>query len=364
MTSGGQLSLLHLRLHLVPEAELRLPAYNKGNALRGGFGSAFRKLVCVDLYWECDACTLRFACPYTKVFNPFIPPDAPQFSGNQNIPRPFVFRPPLSLQTAYTAGKPLVFDLVIVGQAIDYLPYFIVAFRELGVSGFGLNRAHVHLARVESLDHNGTATLVYDGTSNVVRPAAPMEFDVDGKNVVGRRSSVDGKNVDGNRSPVAGTASFLPPRLMGEGLRTNYQRPTTGDILTLDFLTPTTLTVGSTIGHSGNIVRHPAFHHVIKRLRDRVNALATFYGGGPLALDFKAVGQAAENIVTVEDQTHWVERERFSRHRAVRHDLSGFVGSLRVRGSLAPFLSLLRIGEYVHVGKNAVFGNGWFVVKT
>jgi len=31
-----------------------------------------------------------------------------------------------------------VFGLVVVGSAVDYLPYFIVAFRELGVMGFGL----------------------------------------------------------------------------------------------------------------------------------------------------------------------------------------------------------------------------------
>ena len=65
------LSLSHLRLQLVPERELQLPAYNKGNSLRGGFGAAFRKLVCVDLNWECADCSLRYTCPYTAVFNPF-----------------------------------------------------------------------------------------------------------------------------------------------------------------------------------------------------------------------------------------------------------------------------------------------------
>lgn len=343
--SAGESVLLlsRLRFHLVPEQALRLPAHNKGNSLRGGFGGAFRKLVCVDMRWECGTCTLRFACPYTKVFNPFIPPDALRFSGNQNIPRPFVVKPPLTERTVYPAGTPLVFELVVVGQAIDYLPYLIVAFRELGLSGFGMNRAPVRLDRVENLDREHAPTPVYDGASNVVRPAAPMAL------------------------AVAGGQALTPTLSEGE---TEEERNPTGDrrsatehVLALDFRTPTTLTIGSTVGRAGDLVRRPAFHHVFKRLRDRVSALATFYGSGPLDLDFKALGAAAEGVETVEDRTHWVERTRFSRHRGVQHDLSGFIGSLQVRGDLAPFLPLLRIGEYVHVGKNAVFGNGWLQIR-
>ncbi|MFN8627993.1 MAG: CRISPR system precrRNA processing endoribonuclease RAMP protein Cas6 [Candidatus Binatia bacterium] len=351
MTAGKPaLSLSHLRFHLVAEQPLRLPAHNKGNALRGGFGSAFRRLVCVDMRWECVTCSLRCRCPYTMVFNPFIPPDAPQFSGNRNIPRPFVFKPPLSLQTAYIAGESLVFDLVVVGQALDYLPYFIVAFRELGASGFGLNRARFRLDRAESLDRGAAATPVYDAASNVVRPPTPMAMEV-----VGSR-------------PTGASVEALTPSL-SQGEREQERNPTgdrlpaTDYTLTLDFLTPTTLTIGSAVGRAGDLVRRPAFHHVVKRLRDRVNALATFYGDGPLDLDFKALGAAAEGVETVEDRTHWVERTRFSRHRGVQHDLSGFIGSLQVRGDLAPFLPLLRIGEYVHVGKNAVFGNGWLQIR-
>jgi hypothetical protein len=339
------LAVSHLRLHLVPERELQLPAHNKGNSLRGGFGTAFRRLVCVDLAWECIDCTLRYTCPYTKVFNPFIPPDATQFTGNQNIPRPFVVKPPLTTQTEYAAGEPLVFELVVVGSAIDYLPYFIVSFRELGATGFGLNRARVQLTRVEAMGADGAATIVYEASTNVVRPAPPLV------KVVGSRYG------RGSRSPVAGTgeADYRLPA-------TDYV-PRATDYVELDFLTPTTLKSGSTVDRDGQIAQHPAFHHVLKRLRDRVNALATFYGNGPLDLDFKALGEAAEQVETVDDQTHWVERSRFSQRRDVQHDLSGFVGSVTFRGDLTPFLPLLRIGEFAHVGKNAVFGNGWFVVK-
>ena len=346
------LSVSHLRLHLLPDSELQLPAYNKGNSLRGGFGSAFRRLVCVDLRWQCAECSLRYTCPYTKVFNPFIPPDAVQFTGNQNIPRPFVFKPPLTAQTRYAPGEPLVFDLVVIGEAVDYLPYFIAAFRELGTTGFGLNRAHVQLARVESIATDGAATAVYEASNNTVRPAPAMALEV-----AGSRSSVSGKEND-DRSPA--TADRLP----------------TADYVCLDFLTPTSLKSGSTANQPGAIVRRPAFHLILKRLRDRVNALATFYGGGPLALDFKALGEAAERVETVFDRTRWVERARASRRPSgpttdyrrpatvLPHDLSGFVGRITFRGDLAPFLPLLRIGEYVHVGKNAVFGNGWFVMKS
>lgn len=316
------LPIAHLQLHLLPEQDLVLPAHNKGNTLRGGFGSAFRRLVCVDRRRECASCTLRYDCPYTAVFNPFVPPDAERMTGNQNIPRPFVFKPPRSTQTHYRPDEPLTFQLVVIGRALDYLPYFIVAFRELGATGFGLNRARVRLAAVEALGGDSPAA-VYDSSTNVVRPAPPLALDLH----------------------VTDTA------------------PASSDVLVLNFLTPTTLRAGSTADRNAVVIRQPQFHYVLKRLRDRLNALATFYGDGPLALDFRALGDAAEAVETVDDHTRWVERSRFAGRRNTSHDLSGFAGRVTFRGALARFLPLLRAGEYVHVGKNAVFGNGWLEVE-
>jgi len=39
-------SIHHFRFHLEPRAPLHMPAYNKGNVIRGGFGSTFRRIVC------------------------------------------------------------------------------------------------------------------------------------------------------------------------------------------------------------------------------------------------------------------------------------------------------------------------------
>jgi CRISPR-associated endoribonuclease Cas6 len=292
-----------------------MPAVGKGSTIRGGFGTAFRRLVCIDLRLECAACDLRYTCPYTRVFNPFVPPEAARLSRNQNIPRPFVVKPPLETKTRYRPGEALVFDFVVVGEGINYLPYFIVAFRELSEGGFGLNRARCTLAAVEAVDAGGEVCPVYDGQDGLVRPPQ--------------------KNVSW-RDLLARVASLRQVRE-----------------ITLRFLTPTTLKA------EGTLVSVPRFSHLLKRLRDRINALSYFYCGQTLGVDFKELGQSAETVRELSVRSRWVERSRRTR-RGVTQDLSGFVGEVTYQGDLERFLPLLLLGEYVHVGKGAAFGNGWY----
>jgi hypothetical protein len=78
----GHFFLHHFRFHLEPNAPLRMPAYNKANVIRGGFGSAFRlsavsaqagRIVCHAGCREAETCELRGVCPYTALFQPFVP---------------------------------------------------------------------------------------------------------------------------------------------------------------------------------------------------------------------------------------------------------------------------------------------------
>jgi CRISPR/Cas system endoribonuclease Cas6 (RAMP superfamily) len=126
--------------------------------------------------------------------------------------------------------------------------------------------------------------------------------------------------------------------------------------ITLRFLTPTLLKA------DGLQARRPFFGVLAKRLRDRINALSYFYCGTGLDIDFKDFGTQAEKIKTVADSTRWVESSRYAKRRQVSQDLSGFVGEATFEGDLGDFLPYLRLGEYLHVGKNAVFGNGWYEI--
>ncbi|MGE0826743.1 MAG: CRISPR system precrRNA processing endoribonuclease RAMP protein Cas6 [Candidatus Binatia bacterium] len=306
------------RLSLIPQEPLTLPTHSKGNTIRGGFGTVFRRLVCVDLRLDCAVCELRYTCPYTQVFNPFIPPEAERLRKNQNIPRPFVIKPPLETKTQYRPGEILRFDFVVIGEAMNYLPYFVVAFRELADVGFGLNRARCVLATITTVDLHGGERILYNGAEGVVHP--PQEHL---------------------------TWQMLTPQVATLAERQE---------LTIRFLTPTTLKA------EGEVVMVPQFHQLIKRVRDRINALATFFCGGALDLDFRALGQQAEAVKEVAVHSQWIERTRRTR-KGFAQDQSGFVGSVTYRGDFTPFLPLLLLGEYIHAGKNAAFGNGWYRIE-
>ena len=342
-----EFSLHHFRFHLEPKGPLHMPAYNKGNVIRGGFGSTFRRIVCHANCREPESCELRSVCPYTAVFQPFVPAGSEKISKNRDIPRPFVIKPPLDTMETYLPGERLSFDLVLVGKIKDYLPYFIVTFKELSQAGLGRGRAPVELAGVDHVGRDGAASPVYTQEDNLVRP--PSEAislaDLSASHRF-KNGSTGSPQDDPMNSPQHGSVNS--PQAGGG----NVTR------VTLRFLTPVMLRA------DGLLARRPAFGPLAKRLRDRINALSYFYCGEGLAIDFKAFGEEAEKIKTVADSTRWVESSRYSRRREVTHDLSGFVGEVSFEGDLGMFLPYLKLGEYLHVGKNAVFGNGWYEIDT
>ena len=123
--------------------------------------------------------------------------------------------------------------------------------------------------------------------------------------------------------------------------------------LTLRFHTPLELK------DRGVSVTRPEFGPLVRRLRDRVAALSAFFGEAPLDLDFRALGDAADAVELVEDRTRRVAVARRSSLTGQRHDIGGFIGEARYRGeSIGALMPLIRLGEVVHVGKHAAFGNG------
>ncbi|MBI4444425.1 MAG: CRISPR system precrRNA processing endoribonuclease RAMP protein Cas6 [Acidobacteria bacterium] len=328
VVSFANLQVGCFRFTVVPCEDLQVPALNKGNMLRGGFGHAFRKLCCIPQCEDSKTCPLAATCPYKTIFEPSPPPGAERLSKNQDIPRPFVFRAARSVQTCFPKGEPFKFALVLIGRALEYLPYFVLSFRELARQGVGMNRARSDLQVVEQIkiSNNGSER----GSGNV-------------------------EPIFSSEDQLFRTAETITADEWVRARLRDMTGPKDGKTrrLKIRFLTPTFLRA------NGEVVRRPEFHHVFKRLRDRINALATFFGEGPLDVDFRGIGERAEKVRTVSAQIDWVERFRTSSKTRQRHELSGFVGEATYEGELTEFLPWLTLGELVHVGKHTAWGNGW-----
>jgi len=107
----------------------------------------------------------------------------------------------------------------------------------------------------------------------------------------------------------------------------------------------------------------PPFEILISRLRDRISALRTFYGPGPLDLDFAAFAERAASVRTAGGALVWHDAERRSLRTGQTHPLSGFTGYVDYEGELAEFIPWLRAGEHTGVGRQTVWGKGVLITE-
>ena len=152
---------------------IRFPAY-KGAAFRGGFGYAFKRVVCVTKNRECDDCLLKQKCIYSYIFETPPPEDAEMLRLYPKVPHPFVIEPPITEKQSFEPGEAFSFHLILIGQAIDYLPYFIYTFTELGKQGIGQGRGKYDLLHVEGMDLENEAIQIYDHKTQTLTNQYPI----------------------------------------------------------------------------------------------------------------------------------------------------------------------------------------------
>jgi hypothetical protein len=314
-----KLKIAKYRFVLEPLEPMSLPPY-KGATLRGGFGQAFKRMACSRPQpgGTCQGCPERDHCAYSYVFETPVPPDSEVLRTHSAVPRPFLFEPPLDDKTEYGLGDELAFGLVLTGRGIDYLPYFILAFKALGDVGLGRGRARFQLKQVWARDPLGPwETLIYHGPSDALRNA----------------------EMTASSAEIEGVAAALPDHE-----------------LSVRFLTPTCLK------HAGEMAREPAFHVLVRALLRRVSSLCYFHCGERWETDYKGLVARAQEVETVEAAARWQGWERYSSKQDRRIGMGGVVGKMRYAGPLASFRWLLVLGSVVHVGKGCVFGNGQYTV--
>lgn len=298
---------------------LELPPF-KGSTFRGGFGAAFKKIACSQQgRKKCTGCLLQNTCPYAYVFETSPPPGAEVLKNYDDIPRPFVIEPPPERKTSYTAGEELQFDVLLMGNSIEYLPYFIVAFEKLGEMGIGKGRRKYNIKEIAAVNPLTTQEeIIYTSEIPLVKN---IDLSVSGKDVL--------KNTLKNISQIE--LKLITP------LRLKYQR---------------------------QMVNNLQFHILMRNILRRVSSILYFHHDKELELDYAAVIEEAEKVDKVEDNTTWVDWERFSRRQDMKLRMGGLVGKVKFQGELDKFYPYLKLAELIHAGKGTVFGLGKFQIMT
>jgi hypothetical protein len=268
--------------------------------LRGGFGYTLKRLVCSFRSSECTRCLLKSKCIYSFLFETAPSPDAPRLRKYRTVPRPFAFRP---RQT----GDRVTIELLLIGDAVGMLPFFIHALNELGRTGLGRWSMPFTVKQVST--ETGTCIYRMENPGNCL-PAEPLILEI------------------GPGQPGKGTLTFR-------------------------FTTPLTLR------KDGITLRAFEPRTFVTTLLRRVTNLNAFYGSNrEIETDPAPWINAMDALTLVDMELFPHNRNRFSTRQKKNIDYPGFTGDVRIDGEVGTLMPLFKAGEILGVGKNTVFGYG------
>jgi len=298
------LAFYPLRFRFTALESIYFPPGKPGNILRGALGTIFRKIACAPTCTDAHTCEERAACPYAALFEPEATGRGP--SGLKDWPRPFVFRARHLDGRTVAPDQDFHFDVNLFEMRSPALAYLALTFAELAREGLGPGRGRAKMDSVDLLHLDGVeATRVHDGST----PPAPA------------------------RLPLESNGASL-------------------DRVRVDFLSPTELKAGQ------RLVERPDFDVLFGRIRDRISTLRALYGEGPLAIDFKGMGERAARVRMTRCEVHHQQVERRSTRTGQSHSIGGFVGLAEYEGELGEFLPYLQAAHWTGVGRQTVWGKG------
>lgn len=299
-----------------------------GAAIRGAIvGGLWDRFCANKAARACAGCPLLRVCPVAALVAPMREDGE---SGGAQRPRPYTVRPPLGARR-FAPGETLTFGLTLIGQAALLFPYVFMAAQEIERSGLGRRldanggrRGALRLDAIAALDPltGARAPLYARGQAQVQAPGLP---------------------IDG--AAVAAYAATLP-----------------ADRLTLRLQTPLRLTEkrdGQT-----RLVHRFDPRPFFARLAWRLDELARAYGAGPQVAGHGAPPDVAAHVRVADDQTRWVDVVSYSSRTRQRTPIGGLVGQVTLAGELAALRELLVWGSLIHVGRNAVKGDGCYQIAT
>lgn len=326
-TIAPLLSLKAARFRIDFSTVRRWRMWGKESALRGRIGFNLKRTCCPYPNFrrrDCDECVLSARCLYLKLFAPG--PSEPQVTSQGR------------LMAGPTSVRPYVIALEGPEGRPDLMPgesaSVVCTFFGPGVQYAGL-----------FLEAAAGALSSFQLSVDDLALLAPEGYDTKRHDTAAAFALSDWVGVDA----------------AGVGARADEAASPSADRLGLEFITPTRL-----FSKGRQRRQRVSLALIVKVLVRRLRDLKRCYG------EDRHMGQTgdlfykAANAVRVKDDKLWYShRKRYSHRQGQNVFLHGLRGRICFQGPFHPFLSLLRAGEMIHIGKGVSCGagrmrvNGW-----
>ena len=311
------LTYLRLRFHCRATSLLNLGGLRAGSNLRGALLGVMRRAVCdhnegsvrAD---DCPVCWLAAANEHP---------------GQER--RGYALTPPLPILNQLATGEEFFFYITLFGDALLYLPYFILAVPEAGREGVGPGRGQFALESIWAEYPLGLDWAVLRAGEHLV---CPPNQPADHLGILSATSATL------NHWQAAGAP----------------EKPVT---VRFDFLTPLRLIVDE------RLLKSPDFGVLFAHTLRRTDDLAAQFGGAaPRSQEERQfLWNLANQVRLIESQAHWQDVPSGSSRTGQQTWISGLIGPAwyvapyEVWSELLPWLLW---GEVAQVGKDTAKGNG------
>jgi hypothetical protein len=300
------LPLARCRFQFTVTHPIHLPDWS-GSLLRGVFGRALHRLSCMMRQTECPGCPLFKTCPYPAIFAP--PPLEHAIQRFSQPPVPYLIEPERWGERQLEEGETLQFDMVLMGRALREFPLITEAWKQAVERNLGPGDGTASLREIDYLSPTGTRVSLYDAPRKTLAEISMIPV----------------------QSPPAANL----------------------DKLTLKFVSPLRLQENRHALPPARLTPSALLTAAIRR----VALMSEIHGAGTPAWDFKALDQQAGSIQGRKN-LHWQDWTRRSAKQKCTMDLGGVMGEWQLSGDITAFFPALYLGQWLHLGKEIVFGLG------
>jgi|GEM_PF-684626 len=355
------LPLARLRFDLEATEAADVPAY-KGDMLRMAL------LWWLSEYWcpmptRCrHGCRRPEACMFGRIneppVDPFWSPEMRRLIGGDTPPPAYVLWDRQDRRRHLPAGAAWSFELTLVGElAVRQMPAIVAAVQQGAEQGMGRIRVLSRVQRVTSLrgdDASGGEVCLAAQQPRGEAEPWPAEQD----RPPARRQA----------EPLTGSpdAVLTWQNVRLDDLLLGYQQavqwaavcPRPLQAISLRYLSPVK------IKERGQWVEEPEFVPVMKALVRRLRLLSLVHGRGewPHA-KWGPLLDLAETVRLEHQEMLWAGYTRRSKTSGTQ-EIEGFVGQAWYAGEdMSPLLPFLWLGQWLHIGKGYVLGNGRYSIE-